>query len=329
MGLDPFAGNASNPQSYNKYLYTGGDPVNGIDPTGKFSIGSTLASVGIGAIKYGAITGAIVGAANSGFGVVTGQMDYSTAVQSWAKFALLGGAVQAVYKIHASLSLGMSVLLGVGELIVGEEIARRSGGLAEGVHGLFRSFVQPENTIRAIKSSIIDSSRRNRVPPDLVAAVLLAELNDYSVGDFLFDDEVLVAPEKHSLGIAQLRIDNVRNWDLRVPGHALTPAKTIPGHIIRAALNTNEYAIELLAQFVRRAADKGPIVDHPALGLFAGTAVDFDGWDNRPLRIRANIAFLFGVAKDDIDGALHVAKGDEHLQAHSMLERVHQMGLLR
>jgi len=34
--LDPFAGNFEDPQSLHKYLYTHGDPVNGIDPSGEF-----------------------------------------------------------------------------------------------------------------------------------------------------------------------------------------------------------------------------------------------------------------------------------------------------
>lgn len=41
--LDPFFGNQSDPQSFHKYLYTHGDPVNGIDPTGFFF---TLAGLG-------------------------------------------------------------------------------------------------------------------------------------------------------------------------------------------------------------------------------------------------------------------------------------------
>lgn len=32
--LDPYAGDPTNPLSYNKYLYTEADPVNGVDPTG-------------------------------------------------------------------------------------------------------------------------------------------------------------------------------------------------------------------------------------------------------------------------------------------------------
>ncbi len=52
--LDPFAGNLADPQSLHKYLYTHGDPVNGIDPTGlsvsvttsmnTVTVGTTLAS---------------------------------------------------------------------------------------------------------------------------------------------------------------------------------------------------------------------------------------------------------------------------------------------
>jgi RHS repeat-associated protein len=34
--LDPFAGNSSDPQSFHKYAYVHGDPIQGIDPTGMF-----------------------------------------------------------------------------------------------------------------------------------------------------------------------------------------------------------------------------------------------------------------------------------------------------
>jgi RHS repeat-associated protein len=36
--LDPFAGNNADPQSLHKYGYTQGDPVNGVDPTGRFNL---------------------------------------------------------------------------------------------------------------------------------------------------------------------------------------------------------------------------------------------------------------------------------------------------
>jgi len=47
--LDPFAGNNQDPQSLHKYLYTHGDPVNGIDPTGLATLTGAIAGITIGA----------------------------------------------------------------------------------------------------------------------------------------------------------------------------------------------------------------------------------------------------------------------------------------
>ncbi|MGL6196748.1 MAG: RHS repeat domain-containing protein [Thermoguttaceae bacterium] len=46
--LDPFFGNLSDPQSLHKYLYTHGDPVNGIDPTGHFVQTICVAAIQMG-----------------------------------------------------------------------------------------------------------------------------------------------------------------------------------------------------------------------------------------------------------------------------------------
>ncbi|MBA2115005.1 hypothetical protein HOV93_21770 [Planctomycetes bacterium FF15] len=45
--LDPFAGNSSDPQSFHKYLYTHGNPVMGVDPSGEILIGA-LAGLAVG-----------------------------------------------------------------------------------------------------------------------------------------------------------------------------------------------------------------------------------------------------------------------------------------
>ncbi len=47
--LDPFFGNPNDPQSFNKYLYTHADPVNGLDPTGLSLIGGAFGGSIIGA----------------------------------------------------------------------------------------------------------------------------------------------------------------------------------------------------------------------------------------------------------------------------------------
>ena len=44
--LDPFYGNSQDPQSFHKYAYVHGDPIQGIDPTGKFlGLGGVLSSI--------------------------------------------------------------------------------------------------------------------------------------------------------------------------------------------------------------------------------------------------------------------------------------------
>ena len=64
--LDPFFGNHADPQSFHKYLYCHADPVNGVDPTGKWSIGISVSAIGIGlgacaGYTFGGITGAAKG----------------------------------------------------------------------------------------------------------------------------------------------------------------------------------------------------------------------------------------------------------------------------
>jgi RHS repeat-associated protein len=77
--LDPFFGNLNDPQSLHKYLYTHADPVNGVDPSGLFSIGGMIGSLGamLGSAKVGV---AVVGS----LGVVGGITGYfSNSVGAW------------------------------------------------------------------------------------------------------------------------------------------------------------------------------------------------------------------------------------------------------
>lgn len=50
--LDPFAGNMRDPQSLHKRAYVHGDPIQNIDPTGRFSLGGALIAMGGLAIVY-------------------------------------------------------------------------------------------------------------------------------------------------------------------------------------------------------------------------------------------------------------------------------------
>ena len=62
IGLDPFTGNMQDPQSLHKYAYVHGDPIQGVDPTGLFTVSGLVQSIAIGG-AVGALTGAAAGAA--------------------------------------------------------------------------------------------------------------------------------------------------------------------------------------------------------------------------------------------------------------------------
>ena len=62
--LDPFWGNASDPQSLHKYTYCHGDPVNHVDPSGLF-LAIALSGTGIGSSLRGITIGGIFTAAKS------------------------------------------------------------------------------------------------------------------------------------------------------------------------------------------------------------------------------------------------------------------------
>ena len=63
--LDPFFGNLTDPQSLHKYLYVHGDPIQGVDPLGLFSLGGIQISMSIQANLQGL-------KAESDFGVLNG-----------------------------------------------------------------------------------------------------------------------------------------------------------------------------------------------------------------------------------------------------------------
>jgi RHS repeat-associated protein len=81
--LDPFAGNSYDPQSLHKYAYCHEDPVNGVDPSGEFSLGEMMTVVtilnlivGIGISLWSFNSIAASGFKISGY-IVSGRFDLS------------------------------------------------------------------------------------------------------------------------------------------------------------------------------------------------------------------------------------------------------------
>ncbi len=70
--MDTWMGYNSDPQSLHKYTYANVDPVNNIDPSGHFSIGSVMTAINV--------AGSLASAATAGyrFGqIATGQREFS------------------------------------------------------------------------------------------------------------------------------------------------------------------------------------------------------------------------------------------------------------
>jgi hypothetical protein len=102
-------------------------------------------------------------------------------------------------------------------------------------------------------NNIKQSARRHNMPAELLASVLVAELLDYNILDTMFDDLTLIGAEKHSLGIAQIRIDTARlqhldGWD-----------DNTLAYLIRNALLDPKHAVDLLAQSLRYVYDQATV----------------------------------------------------------------------
>jgi RHS repeat-associated protein len=115
--LDPFFGNLNDPLSLHKYLYTHADPINGIDPSGKMTIGMAIGigiQVGIRATYYGAIgaaTGTVFGGVFGGLDAWAGGNDVWTGIAHGAKYGALFGLAFGAYLGAGPLLLSGSALM--------------------------------------------------------------------------------------------------------------------------------------------------------------------------------------------------------------------------
>jgi len=162
--VDPFYGNIQDPLSLHKYLYVQGNPVNMHDPTGQWTLGSTMMT--------GAIIGAIAGFSYGAYrGFERGVRETGTiwSMHSWAYgigYGLAGAAVGAV----AGAGIAGMAHLAIGYLaslptaaIPGNVLFDLVGGVhstvviafgAGVVAGLGLGIVAPASTASAIAASV-------------------------------------------------------------------------------------------------------------------------------------------------------------------------------
>ena len=122
-----------NPTSWNRYAYTNGDPVNGMDPTGQDDIGDDFSTVGTHA---GSFVGDDTSGGYSGSSGSDGAPDYSVtvvALSSTAPTAALANAWNALSNAVTSVQNNPVAQLGAGAfLFLGGLMEGNSGALNEG-----------------------------------------------------------------------------------------------------------------------------------------------------------------------------------------------------
>ena len=146
--LDPFDGNNEDPQSLHKYAYAHCDPVNGVDPSGEFTLLSLLTSFSIQAIVFRMVVGGLLGA-------IDGMLnDDGSALEGalWgAGFSVVGplipwqiGVGLATWGLlDAGLSEDYDLLLFRGiTLFAGGYVYRKAAGIKGGRLGNFMTRIQ-------------------------------------------------------------------------------------------------------------------------------------------------------------------------------------------
>jgi len=160
--VDPFPGNTGDPQSLHKYAYTHGDPVNGIDPSGLFSIGTALlstaifvglASMGISAALSAFVTGGNILATAVSSGVTGFLSVFLAGLMPLAiAFAFfIAGFLGALVEIGIDPVLrGRSTLYQIGYSVVAGGINTASSGIGWLV-GRIRGFLNPNLGIEPLE----------------------------------------------------------------------------------------------------------------------------------------------------------------------------------
>ena len=176
-------------------------------------------SIGIG-LSIAAV-GTVFGFANSAYGLYSGQFDFAQARTQFLRYTLLSGlagAGAALFALQFALASPEALLTFLGVEAAGVGIgSQQSDGLEKLFHGFVQMFVDPERVLRDNAEHIRQAANAEEVPAQLVGAIMLAELWDYDYQDMGGDHIVLWGAEEHSIGIAQLRLDNVRIWNLNLP----------------------------------------------------------------------------------------------------------------
>ncbi|MFA7486382.1 MAG: RHS repeat-associated core domain-containing protein, partial [Phycisphaerae bacterium] len=122
--VDPYSGNTSDPQSLHKYLYCHANPVNAIDPSGRFSVTEVISVNTIMAVAIGALAPALmVGYEKAKAGASIWEIIKSAALTWGSAFGLgIGLAIAGPYLMAAAI-WALTLIPGISSGIAAAAIA--------------------------------------------------------------------------------------------------------------------------------------------------------------------------------------------------------------
>ncbi len=191
--LDPFFGNLQDPQSLHKYLYVHGDPVQGVDPSGLFSLGGMLASFSIGGQNRG------MESSNAATGVQAGQRTRQI-VQIYQKALRVFDRASDIYEYARDLidllSFNPRSLKAIKDALV-----------ARGINGLVSHL--PSRVVEVdlkIPKAMLRKMRK-------VRGIAYKVLGHYKVQEFLGEMATALIIKVLDFGQSDLQLDTVRGPD--------------------------------------------------------------------------------------------------------------------
>jgi hypothetical protein len=148
--LDDFFGDTSNPQSFNKYLYTHGDPVNGIDPTGNFLIGLGI-SAAIGGVGRSNHAAAAISVGFYADAFITGFLTWRTAIIGQADDTTLNAGLGAGSLHHSVHTIKI-------EFPIGTDMNAKLDQIYTDLRD-FKHFNDGANSVAKVRTDIVGSAK--------------------------------------------------------------------------------------------------------------------------------------------------------------------------
>jgi RHS repeat-associated protein len=174
LSVDPFQGLALDPPSLHRYVYSGNDPVNRTDPSGRFSLGSLSISISIGSILRGIGSLSINVLIDYVLSKITGaEFNIFVSVGSALAFGAIGKGVSAgISAVRRSPNtirmLQAAARRGIAEHSAWTKMAREALTQAGRAEGFCPSCFTLNKAIRNVDGTVARNSANKLARPDYV-----------------------------------------------------------------------------------------------------------------------------------------------------------------